>query len=142
MGFLAKLFAKKVADGAGTGASKAIDSATNFATGLRNAITGEENQLKLAGIIAELSKARMEISLAEAQSPRFFIAGARPALLWVIVLSMALKFIVGPFLTTYTSAAFPDLDFGPLYTILQGILGFELIGSRTFEKLKGVQHRH
>lgn len=138
MGLLQNLFKKKAAEGAGT----LLDSAGGFANDLRGAITGEENQLKLAQLMTTLADARLQIALAEAQSTRFFVAGARPALLWVIVLSMALKFVVGPFIVTYTSAPFPELDFGPLYTLLQGILGMELVGARTFEKLKGVQHLH
>lgn len=138
MGFLSRIFG----GGGGEGAAKLIDSANGIAGGLRDAVTGEGNQLKLAELMTKLAEVRLQISLAEAQNPRFFVAGARPALLWVIVLSMAMKFIVGPFITTYTNAPFPDLDFGPLYTMLQGILGMELVGTRTFEKLKGVQGKH
>lgn len=138
MGFLARLFKPKAVEGAGN----LLDSADNFANGLRDAVTGEGNQLKLAELMATLAQVRLQISLAEAQSPRFFVAGARPFILWVIGCSMAMKFIVGPVLTTYTNLPFPDLDFGVMYSLLQIILGAELVGARTFEKLKGVQDKH
>jgi hypothetical protein len=89
-----------------------------------------------------LVQLRLQVSLAEAQSPRFFVAGWRPFIGWVIGCSMALKYLVGPIITTYTELPFPDLDFGIMYSLLQILLGAELVGARTFEKLKGVQDKH
>lgn len=138
MGFLKRLFG--VGDGGGV--KETLDSAGGLANNLRDAITGEGNLLKLAELQAELEKAKNAINLAEAQSARLFVAGWRPFLGWVIGASMAMKFIVGPLLTTYTKLPFPELDFGIMYTVLQLLLGGELIGARTLEKSKGVQNKH
>jgi hypothetical protein len=138
MGFLSGLFGKATA----TGASGLAEAAGNLAGDLRDAITGEENKLKAAELQLKLAELRSSITLAEAQSARLFVAGWRPFLGWAIGASVWLKYVVFPILGTYTKLKIPDLDFGAMYTLLQLLLGGELVAARTFEKLRGAQRNH
>jgi hypothetical protein len=88
---------------------------------------------------------QLEVDIAEAASPKTFVAGWRPWIGWglgtivifyafltlIVNFSMALGFHV---------LAFPPLD--PMVRdITMGLLGLNM-GSRTFEKFKGVNNNH
>lgn len=65
-----------------------------------------------------------------------FVAGARPALLWVCAIGFGFAFIVNPLIQWTTGQPGPELPMGSMTELTLGMLG--LAGLRTFEKLKGV----
>jgi hypothetical protein len=84
---------------------------------------------------------QLKINEAEAANPNWFVAGARPAAMWVGVLSLFYSGI-GISLMSWLAAAFglpplPVIDTTTANNILIGLLG--LGGMRTAEKLKGVE---
>lgn len=85
--------------------------------------------------------AQIEVNKTEASSGSVFVAGARPAAMWVCVTGLGLQFVVSPLLTWGSTLAghpvtLPPLDMGTLLTLLGGMLG--LGAYRTVEKINGV----
>lgn len=72
-------------------------------------------------------------------SPTFF-SGWRPLVGWVAVTALALNFVIFPTVEGFTGHTFPKLDFGPIATLIVGVLG--LGGLRTIEKLNCVDTNH
>lgn len=98
----------------------------------------------LAQMDTDLAKGQIGVNLKEAESPNWFIAGARPAAMWVCVFGIAYQFIALPFLI-WASVNFkwivpPPLDVSTLNTLLFGMLGLGTM--RTAEKFKGVHGDH
>lgn len=100
-----------------------------------------------AGEFAELSaqwdnaKAQIGVSQVEAANASVFVSGARPFIMWVCGVGLAMQFLVAPLLTWGAALwgktiVLPPLDMGTLLTLLLGLLG--LGGMRTVEKIKGV----
>lgn len=111
---------------------------------IRTAITGEapldpvkraELEAKLAEIEASIALAQSETNKIEAQSTSVFIAGARPAVLWVCVLALFYNFVARPVLVACGVAAAPEIDAASLWPIMGGILGLGFY--RTVEKSNG-----
>lgn len=85
--------------------------------------------------------AQIEVNREQAKSQSLFVAGARPAAMWVGTFGMACSAIVIPIASWVARVAgytgdFPVLDNTLILYILGGTLG--LSGMRTYEKLKGV----
>lgn len=115
-------------------------------------ITTDKERIELALREREIDQrtdlAQLEVNKVEAQHSSIFVAGARPAILWVGATALAWTFIVHPMLvwgwSLLQAAAWvpadmippPTLDSDALWVIVSGILG--LGGYRTFEKVKGV----
>jgi hypothetical protein len=104
----------------------------------------EKNRITLA--LTEMQNeynvvlAQLKINDTEAASPSFFVAGARPAAMWVGVISLAYSGI-GISLLSWISLLFggaplPFIDTSTQMNLLMGLLG--LGGMRTYEKTKGV----
>jgi hypothetical protein len=100
----------------------------------------QEERDQLAAALA-LVQGQMDINKAEAGSASVFVAGARPFIMWICGVGLAMQFIVSPLLQ-WGAAMFgktvilPPLDMGTLLTLLLGMLG---LGSmRTVERIKGV----
>ncbi len=143
MGLLANLFGG--AQAAGTVVKDVGSAVGGLAKDLRTAITGvdptlqgelEKIALQAEGIQAQ---AQTEVAKIEAASPRFFIAGARPALLWVFVLVILNHYVLAPYLQSF-GLSVPALDVTELWPVLLGILG--LGGMRSWEKIRGAQGNH
>jgi len=83
---------------------------------------------------------QLKINEAEAQNPSFFVAGARPAVMWVGVITLLYSGIGISFLSwlgaIFGWPTFPMIDPTTSNNILMGLLG--LGGMRTVEKIKGV----
>lgn len=124
----------------GSGIKETADAAGGLASDLRNAITGEANELKAAELEAKLRELQTKINEAEAKSSNVFIAGWRPAVGWACVLVILNNYIVAPYVNTFSQTQLPVLDFSFLSTVLLGMLG--LVASRTYEKIKGVNDKH
>ena len=102
-----------------------------------------EAKRKLVELEQQGRLAQLAVNAAEAQHESVFVAGWRPAVGWICGAALAWTFIVQPFLTwslvalrpEFPTASLPDIDMGPLLTILGGMLG--LAGLRTYEKRTG-----
>lgn len=106
-------------------------------------------ELRQTGDIARLNAevslmlGQIEINKTEAQHPSVFVAGARPAVMWIGAFGLAYASIIEPLarfaarvIFDYTGE-FPELDTTITMQVLFGILG--LGAYRTFEKTKDVQ---
>jgi len=138
MGFFANLFKKEV----GETASTALGGVSDVIKTTANAIRGRDPEIEkaLLEVGAQIAVAQAEIAKAEAQSSRFFVAGARPFILWICGIALAYNFLLSPLLSQIAKLPMPGLDMGPLMTLLFGMLG--LAGMRTYEKYKGIQDKH
>ena len=89
----------------------------------------------------EAAMAQAQANTEQAKHPSLFVAGARPAIMWICALAMAYHFVLQPFLVFGVLVAgvelpaLPELDMGSLMPVLMGILG--LGGMRSWEKVKG-----
>lgn len=102
---------------------------------------------ELAAMAAEanLAQGQLEINKVEAASTNWFVAGARPFVIWICASGLGLQVVVAPFVEWVSMLVghptkMPPLDTGTLSTLLIGLLG--LGGMRTAEKLSGVQGNH
>ena len=89
----------------------------------------------------EQNLAQMEVNKVEAAHASLFVAGWRPACGWVCTSALAWHFIAAPALQFGLAVAgytepLPQLDLGPLNTVLLGMLGMS--GLRSFEKTRSV----
>lgn len=104
--------------------------------------------LDAAKVDAELIKGQQEINKEEAKHASIFVAGGRPALIWVGATSLAYQFIVHPLLTwgwawlqalnwvPLTVSPPPMISTESLMVLLSAVLGIST--QRTFEKARGV----
>ena len=87
--------------------------------------------------------AQIEVNKTEAGHRNLFVAGWRPAVGWVCVLSMASNFLVIP-MANFTLALadstvnIPLIDLSTMMPVLMGMLGLGAL--RTVEKTKGVKN--
>ena len=105
-------------------------------------------QIELAKIDASLLTTQMEVNKAEASHASIFVAGARPAILWIGAAAMAWTFVLHPMLVWCWALMQakgwipqgmpnpPTLQSDELWVIISGILGIG--GYRTLERVKGV----
>ncbi len=146
---------------AGEGAAEVIKGTAaavgSLAKDIRSAITGElspEVRARLEELAlraeAEAKQAQAAINLAEAQHASVFVAGWRPAIGWVAVVSMAAyyppRFIVATTLwalQVWNSGQWvapPEVGIGDLMALVTAMLG--LASLRTYEKRHGVESNH
>ena len=87
----------------------------------------------------ELAKGQLEINKEQAKHPSIFVAGARPAIMWVCALGLAWSFLLAPILN-YFVVVFelvyeaPKIDKEGLLALTGSLLG--LGGMRTYENKK------
>jgi len=95
----------------------------------------------------QLAIEQIKTNAIEAASPHLFVAGARPFIMWVCGVGLAVDAVVGPLLTWLCALAhrpdivFPHLNSPLLQYTMGGLLG---IGQalRTAEKFAGVVGMH
>lgn len=117
------------------------------------AAVAQLEQMQAAGQLQEdllqlqsVTSAQSDVDKVEASSTSMFVAGARPFVMWVCGVGLAVSCIVAP-LFTWLSALFghptqfPKLDDPLLQSTLAGMLGLGHI-TRTVEKVKGVVGQH
>lgn len=89
--------------------------------------------------------AQIDVNKEQAKHGSIFVAGARPAIMWVCGFSLAWNYVLYPIVLwavwlfpEYQSVieTAPKLDDGQMITVLLGLLG--LGGMRSFEKRHGV----
>jgi hypothetical protein len=116
------------------------------------AATAELQRLHDAGQLQEellqiqaVTSAQTDINKVEAASTNWFVAGGRPAVIWICAAALALNLVLGPLFVWGASLVgrptpFPTLDPNLLMALLFPLLG--LGAARTFEKVKGVAGSH
>lgn len=121
-------------------ASSLIFSALDFFDGDKK--REAELLLKQVDNVQAQAMAQIAANAEQAKHSSIFVAGARPFLLWVCGVALAMDFVVRP-LASWCFAiwwphipALPSLVSDNLWELMMGLLG--LAGLRTFEKVKGV----
>lgn len=120
-----------------------VTAGLDLANTVVNKIWPDKSEQERAQLAAAVSivQGQLEVNKAEASNPSVFVSGARPFIMWICGVGLAMQFLVSPLLQ-WGAAMFgkvvvlPPLDMGTLLTLLLGMLG--LGGMRTFEKFKGV----
>jgi hypothetical protein len=121
-----------------------IDSLISSATKLLDKfIPDADTKIRIAHELAtmaethaqEIALGQMEVNAVQAAHKSLFVAGGRPAAMWVCVACMASNFILAPYAIAF-GLDVPILDSGEFMPIMLGLLG--LGGARTVEKIKGV----
>tara|TARA_B100000575_G_C23054762_1_gene607170 strand:+ start:679 stop:1071 length:393 start_codon:yes stop_codon:yes gene_type:complete len=102
-----------------------------------------KNQIKaeLEQSLVTLQAAQAAANLEQAKHPSLFVAGARPAIMWICALGLLTNFFVMPIAEWAVAiwapgTELPALQTGELMTLTLSLLG--LGGMRSFEKTKGV----
>lgn len=95
--------------------------------------------------LSAVDQKQADIDLQEAKSTNWWIAAARPSLMWVFVASFTWQYVLLPIATFVLAAAhhpvvLPTLDMSTMMPVLLGMLG--LSTQRTVEKLNSVQATH
>lgn len=102
----------------------------------------EAEKAQLAAAV-QIVQGQMEINKEEAKSTNWFVAGARPFIMWGCGAAMLYASIAEPLARFVAivifnySGAFPVIDTALTTQILLGLLG--LGGMRTLEKVKGAE---
>jgi len=104
----------------------------------------EQFEGQMLNAMTGLVQGQLEINKEQAKHSSIFVAGARPFIMWVCGFALMWQFLLEPMATWALLAfsvrelpSFPELDMGPLMTLLLGMLG--LGGLRTYEKRLGVE---
>ena len=89
----------------------------------------------------QLAKGQIETNKEQAKHPSLFVAGARPAIMWICALGLLTQFFIMPIAEWATAIWMPDVTLpslatGELMTLTLSLLG--LGGMRSYEKSKGV----
>lgn len=127
------------------GAGEVMSGAGQFIKDIRAAITGKdpdkmaELALRAQEIEAGLQTAQVELMKVEAASTNMFIAGARPAIMWIGALVIFYVYILAPVLETFGLPR-PNIQVGDLWPVITGVLGLGTM--RTYEKSHGVVDKH
>jgi hypothetical protein len=129
-----------------SGLGSIMTGAGTLAKDIRTAITGDisaeknaELEAKALELESQAMTAQAEILKAEAASPNMFIAGARPAILWIGALVILYSYVIAPVLVTFGVPS-PNIQLGDLWPVITGILGLGTM--RSYEKAQGVVSRH
>lgn len=125
---------------------KLIDPVSNV---LDKVIEDKDQKAKLAHEIATMAErfhheqamAQSEANVEQAKHPSLFVAGARPAIMWICALGLLTQFFVMPIAEWATAiwapgVELPALQTGELMTLTLSLLG--LGGMRSWEKSQGV----
>lgn len=100
-----------------------------------------EAELKTQLVSLDLAQAQANIE--QAKHPSIFIAGARPAIMWICAFGLGWQFVFLPVAIWYMTISgqaviLPDIETEGLMSLTLALLG--LGGMRTFEKKNGT-HR-
>ena len=78
--------------------------------------------------------AQIEVNNTQAKHPHWFVAGARPAIMWICAVALAYNTVVHPIMDIWL--VMPTVDTTLLFPVLMGLLGLGTM--RSYEKAKGV----
>lgn len=96
---------------------------------------------QLQSELIALDAAQAQANIEAAKHPSIFVAGARPAIMWICALGLMTNFFIMP-IAEWAVAIWapgielPQLETGELMTLTLSLLG--LGGMRSFEKTKGI----
>lgn len=123
----------KIVGSSGVGAVEAIGGV------MGKVFQNKQEKLSHEEVMARLAMqpqtAQQEISKIEAQHRSVFVAGARPAILWVCAVGLSFVFVVNPILQWSTGNAGPELPTEAIMSMVYALLGLGAL--RTVEKLNG-----
>lgn len=125
---------------------KLIPSVSNV---LDKVIEDKDQKNKLAHEIATMSeklaaenqKLQAQANIEASKHPSLFVAGARPAILWICALGLFVQFFVMPIAEWVCAIWYPDVALFEMQTEALMTLTLSLLGvggMRSFEKSKGV----
>jgi len=91
--------------------------------------------------VQESNIAQIYVNMEQAKHPSIFVAGARPAIMWIAALGLFWSFFLAPVLNwimvvSGTDVPLPEIETEGLLTLTLALIG--LGGMRSFEKSKGV----
>jgi hypothetical protein len=95
--------------------------------------------------VQQANMAQIEVNKAQAAHSSIFVAGARPAIMWICAFGLGWQFVFQPVfiwvlaVTSY-SVPMPVIPTDGLLTLTLSLLG--LGGMRSFEKMKGIQREN
>ncbi len=95
--------------------------------------------------VQQANMAQIEVNKTQASHPSIFVAGARPAIMWICAFGLGWQFVFQPICTwamvIWTPwLTVPVLPTEGLLTLTLSLLG--LGGMRSFEKTKGIQREN
>ena len=111
----------------------------------------EEKDLKtklsheLKSQIVSLDLAQAQTNLEQAKHPSIFVAGARPAIMWICAFGLGWQFVFQPvavwgIAVSGIDVVLPIIETEGLMSLTLALLG--LGGMRSFEKSKGIQRNN
>ena len=119
------------------------DPAQKAAAALELARMQQNGELAQLAADTDLAKLQIQTNIEEAKSTTWFVAGARPFIMWTCGVSLAYVSVVEPISRVVAKVwfgyvgDFPVIDTNLTMQILMGILG--LGAYRTAEKIKGAE---
>lgn len=134
------------------GVGEVLVGAGTLAKDIRSAVTGDispekkaELEARALELEAQSMNAQAEINKIEAGSTNWFVAGARPSIMWICAAGLFYGTIGKPFIEFFARVAgytgdFPTIDSDTLQTTLYEMLG--LGAMRTVEKVKDAARNH
>lgn len=100
---------------------------------------GKNEKLSHQEIMAELAmqpaKWQAEITKMEAGHRTMFVAGARPAILWVCAIGLGFVFVINPIIQWITGQSGPEMPVEAMMSLVISLLGLGAL--RTVEKVSG-----
>ena len=104
-----------------------------------------EIEAELTKHLAELDLAQAQTNLEQAKHPSIFIAGARPAIMWICAFGLGWQFVFQPvaawiIAVSGSEVLLPIFETEGLMPLTLSLLG--LGGMRSFEKYKGIQREN
>ena len=100
---------------------------------------------ELKSQIVSLDLAQAQTNLEQAKHPSIFVAGARPAIMWICAFGLGWQFVFQPVAVwaialSGADVVLPFIETEGLMSLTLALLG--LGGMRSFEKTKGIQRNN
>ena len=95
--------------------------------------------------VQKANLAQIAVNMEQARHPSIFVAGARPAIMWICAFGLGWQFVFQPIfiwglaVTSY-NVPIPVIPTDGLLTLTLSLLG--LGGMRSFEKMKGINREN
>ena len=98
-----------------------------------------EHELKM--VLHNANLQQNQINLEQAKHPSIFVAGARPAIMWICAFGLAWAYVIAPIanwavVISGSTLPLPEIATEGLMTLTLSMLG--LGGMRSFEKMNGI----
>ena len=104
-----------------------------------------EIEAEITKHVAKIDLAQAQTNLEQAKHPSIFIAGARPAIMWICAFGLGWQFVFQPvaawiIMVSGSDMVLPIFETEGLMPLTLSLLG--LGGMRSFEKYKGIQRNN